>query len=51
MVEQNARAALRVSDRGYVLTEGRNHMAGSARHLLADPAIGEAFLGSRRLAS
>jgi ABC-type branched-subunit amino acid transport system ATPase component len=51
MVEQNARAALRVSDRGYVLTEGRNHMAGSARHLLADPAIGEAFLGGRRLAS
>jgi ABC-type branched-subunit amino acid transport system ATPase component len=51
MVEQNARAALRVSDRGYVLTEGRNHMAGSAEQLLADPGIGEAFLGGRRLAS
>jgi branched-chain amino acid transport system ATP-binding protein len=52
MVEQNARAALRASDRGYVLTEGRNHMAGSAEQLLADPAIGEVFLGcGRRLAS
>ena len=51
MVEQNARAALRVSDRGYVLTEGRNHMEGSASDLLADTAIGEAFLGGRRVAA
>ena len=51
MVEQNARAALRASDRGYVLTEGRNHMAGSAEQLLAHPGIAEAFLGGRRLAS
>jgi branched-chain amino acid transport system ATP-binding protein len=48
MVEQNARAALRISDRGYVLTEGRNHMAGPAEQLLADPGIGEAFLGGQR---
>jgi branched-chain amino acid transport system ATP-binding protein len=50
MVEQNAKAALRVSDRGYVLTEGRNRMAGRAADLLGDPAIGEAFLGGRRRA-
>ena len=48
MVEQNAKAALRVSDRGYVLTEGRNRIAGPARTLLEDPAVAEAFLGGRR---
>lgn len=48
MVEQNAKAALRVSDRGYVLTEGRTRFAGPARELLDDPAVGEAFLGGRR---
>jgi branched-chain amino acid transport system ATP-binding protein len=45
MVEQNARAALRISDRGYVLTEGRNRLSGPAAELLADPALGQAFLG------
>lgn len=48
MVEQNAKAALRISDMGYVLVEGRNHMAGTARELLDNEAIAEAFLGSRR---
>jgi branched-chain amino acid transport system ATP-binding protein len=47
MVEQNAKAALRVSDRGYVLTEGRNRVAGTARELLDDPGVAEAFLGGR----
>jgi ABC-type branched-subunit amino acid transport system ATPase component len=47
MVEQNAKAALRVSDRGYVLAEGRNRHAGDAAALLADPALGAAFLGQR----
>lgn len=51
MVEQNARAALRVSDRGYVLSQGRNHADGPAAKLLADPAMGEAFLGGRRASS
>ena len=45
MVEQNAKAALRASDRGYVLVEGRNRLHGSAASLLADPAVGRAFLG------
>lgn len=48
MVEQNARAALRISDRGYVLADGRNHMDGPAQDLLADPDIGAAFLGGKR---
>ncbi len=48
MVEQNAKAALRVSDRGYVLVEGRDHLAGTARELLDHAGIAEAFLGSRR---
>ena len=48
MVEQNAKAALRVSDRGYVLAEGRNRFAGSAEALLDAPAVAEAFLGGRR---
>ena len=48
MVEQNARAALRASDRGYVLAEGRNRLTGPARALLDDPSVGEAFLGARR---
>ena len=47
MVEQNAKAALRVSDRGYVLAEGRNRFAGPARALLDDPQVAEAFLGGR----
>ena len=37
--------ALRHSDRGYVLVEGRNHLEGPATALLADPAVGAAFLG------
>ena len=48
MVEQNARAALRVSDRGYVLADGRNRFAGPSRALLDDPAVAQAFLGGRR---
>lgn len=48
MVEQNAKAALRISDRGYVLAEGRNRFAGAAAALLADRDLAEAFLGARR---
>lgn len=45
MVEQNARAALGISDRGYVLTEGRNRIDGAAHYLLQDVEIGKIFLG------
>ena len=48
MVEQNAKAALRISDRGYVLAEGQNRIDGPAQQLLDDPEIGEIFLGMRR---
>lgn len=47
MVEQNAKGALRHSDRALVLVEGRNHLEGAARDLLDDPAVGAAFLGGR----
>ena len=48
MVEQNAKAALRISDRGYVLAEGKNRIGGPAKELLEDPEIGKIFLGVRR---
>ena len=48
MVEQNAKAALRASDRGYVLAEGRNVMEGRAADLLEDGSLAAAFLGGPR---
>lgn len=48
MVEQNAKPALRSSDRGYVLAEGKNVMDGKAADLLASGSLAEAFLGGRR---
>jgi len=47
MVEQNAKAALRQSNRGYVLTEGQNRIDGPAGELLANAEIGAIFLGQR----
>jgi len=48
LVEQNARAALKLADRGYVLEVGRLVMAGQAAELLHDPRIQTAYLGGRR---
>jgi branched-chain amino acid transport system ATP-binding protein len=45
LVEQNAHAALKHSDRAYVLETGRIVMEGSSRELAADPRIKEAYLG------
>ena len=45
LVEQNARLALEVARRGYVMESGVIALAGEARHLLADPRIREAYLG------
>jgi branched-chain amino acid transport system ATP-binding protein/neutral amino acid transport system ATP-binding protein len=45
MVEQNAREALTVADRAYILVDGRNHREGSASTLAADPDIRRIFLG------
>ncbi len=46
MVEQNAKGALRRSDRGLVLVEGKNRIEGSAADLLHDSAVIAAFLGT-----
>ena len=45
MVEQNARQALGIADRGYVLVQGRNAFTGSGQELLADPEVRKSFLG------
>ncbi|CAG9180771.1 ABC transporter ATP-binding protein [Cupriavidus pinatubonensis] len=48
IVEQSARAALAISDRGYVLADGREEISGTAQSLLANPEVGELYLGVRR---
>lgn len=45
LVEQNARQALAIAHRGYVLATGRNRFTGTAADLLANPEIGQSFLG------
>ncbi|MGD8513582.1 MAG: ABC transporter ATP-binding protein [Deltaproteobacteria bacterium] len=45
MVEQNARASLRISDRGYVLETGRVVLQGSSEELLNDNDVKRAYLG------
>lgn len=45
MVEQNALAALAISDRGYVMETGRIVMSGPAAELIADKGVREAYLG------
>ena len=50
MVEQNARRALAMSDRGYVLDLGANRFEGKGKDLLADPKVAELYLGGRTAA-
>jgi neutral amino acid transport system ATP-binding protein len=45
MVEQNARRALAMSDRGYVLELGANLFEGPGQELLSDPKVAELYLG------
>ena len=45
MVEQNARQALDISDRGYILVTGRNTYEGSGDNLINDDEIRKSFLG------
>ena len=45
LVDQNARAALSIADRGYVLETGRIVLAGSGAELLADASVQAAYLG------
>jgi branched-chain amino acid transport system ATP-binding protein len=45
MIEQNARSALQISDYGIVLELGRTRMVATAERVLADPRVGQLFLG------
>ncbi|TKT75265.1 ABC transporter ATP-binding protein [Aquamicrobium sp. LC103] len=45
MVEQNARQALALAHRGFVLAGGRNRFTGTGAELLADPEVARSFLG------
>jgi branched-chain amino acid transport system ATP-binding protein len=45
MVEQNAKQALNISDRGYVLVTGENKYSGTGQELLNDPRVRSSFLG------
>ena len=45
MVEQNARQALEIADKGYVLVQGRNAYTGTGKELLSDPEVRRSFLG------
>jgi branched-chain amino acid transport system ATP-binding protein len=45
MVEQNARQALAIADRGYVLVQGRNRFADTGEALLANAEVRASFLG------
>ena len=45
MVEQNAKQALNIADKGFVLVQGRNAYTDTGAALLADPEVRRAFLG------
>ena len=45
MVEQNARQALNISDRGYVLVTGQNRFTGTGKELLENQEVRKSFLG------
>ena len=45
MVEQNARQALAIADKGYVLVQGRNRFTDTGAALLANPEVRRSFLG------
>ena len=46
LVEQNARAALKVTDRAYVIEEGATTLEGRAADMISDPRIIDAYLGA-----
>jgi branched-chain amino acid transport system ATP-binding protein len=45
MVEQNAKKALEIAHRGYVLTSGENRFSDTAANLLANEEVAASFLG------
>jgi branched-chain amino acid transport system ATP-binding protein len=46
LVEQNARAALKVTDRAYVIEDGATTLEGKASEMISDPRIIDAYLGA-----
>jgi ABC-type branched-subunit amino acid transport system ATPase component len=48
IVEQNARQALRLSHRGYVMASGQVRLEGAGDELLDDAEVGRLYLGGRR---
>ncbi len=48
IVEQNAREALRLSHRGYVMASGQVRLEGAGEHLLQNEEVGRLYLGGRR---
>jgi branched-chain amino acid transport system ATP-binding protein len=50
LVEQNARLALALADRGYVLETGRIVLSDTSARLLANPDVQRSYLGSARAA-
>lgn len=49
LVEQNARRALAMAHRGYVLDTGRDRFSGPGNELLNDPKVAELYLGAGRV--
>ena len=49
LVEQNARKALQIADRGYVLEIGKIVLAGSGTELRSNQKVQEAYLGGKRM--
>ena len=45
MVEQNAKQALNIADKGYVLVQGANRFTDTGEALMANPEVRKAFLG------
>ena len=45
MVEQNAKQALNIADKGFVLVQGKNKFSGSGNSLLKNTEVRRAFLG------
>jgi branched-chain amino acid transport system ATP-binding protein len=48
LIEQNARGALKISDRGYVLETGEVVLQGLSSEIMGDPRIIETYLGASR---
>lgn len=48
LVEQNAKQALKIADRGYVMTTGEITQSGTGSELLADAALLTAYLGAKK---